>query len=151
MGIHISSFCVEKEQREIIQWSLYDNRPLVFRVGKKNWLKWGCLHNHEVKRKHLLFLVAQKLGTQSETMQWNMLWVYWAQQEEFSFQFRKPRTLPYQKSRRVPGQASRKTSAPSLFTNPLLACTGRLEITVDKTRLIPYGYFIKRMTSGVFT
>lgn len=41
MGIHISSFCVEKEQREIIQWSLYDNRPLVFRVGKKKLTKVG--------------------------------------------------------------------------------------------------------------
>lgn len=118
-----------------------------FGLGKKPWLKWECLRNHEVKRKHLLFLVAQKLGTQSETMQWNMLWVYWAQQEEFSFQFRKPRTLPCQKSRWLPGQTSRKTSAPSLFKNPLLACTGRLEITVDKT----IGWFHKAISLKEWT
>lgn len=35
MGIHISSFCVEKEQGKMIQWSLNDNRLKVFRVRKK--------------------------------------------------------------------------------------------------------------------
>lgn len=73
LKIHISSFCVEKEHgAQKRQWSLCGNRLHLFRV-EKSCQRWGCPHHHEVKRKHLLFLTAQKVGTQSETTQWKHL------------------------------------------------------------------------------
>lgn len=58
MKIRISS-CKKRTRKD--DTILYDNSYGPLGWGKKLLMK-GCLHNHEVKRRHLIILLVQKLG-----------------------------------------------------------------------------------------
>lgn len=131
MGICIASFCLEKEQEKMIQWSLYDDRlysgeknPTKVEISTQSWSKkktFTISHSSKFRDAEWNYAVQYTLGLLSTTGR-----------IQFPVQF--PETILIRNWSCCQG---RHWGGPwllhSFSKNPLLACTGRLKIRADKT------------------
>lgn len=143
MGIHISSFCVEKEQGKMIQWSLNDNRLKVFRVRKK----LNKLGMSIIKLKGDIYYFSQ-LENQGHRMKLcNGICFGSTEHNRKNSASSSESPEPFL-TRNEGGYQARHQGGPWLLhsKNPLLACTGRLEIRVHK----PLFWFKKAILQWVF-